>query len=386
VQYTTESLDALRTKGDELADATVQWLFEHGEVGKFNTLMRWFTESGQELPDGLPSVACEYLEETRIPPAWVDWGTMETAREFFIDNSAHISTALAFAAMPAGYVVPHVAKLLSATHNLEYPSRRMAETGQFTVYLMRPDAFAAGGKFVPAVQKVRLLHASIRYHLRKGGLWDEAALGLPLCQEDMLGSQMGFSLFVLDAMHRLGVRMTNAGAEAYYYSWRVVAAMLGIDQDATPPDLAAAREFSDLYMVRHMGPSPEGVNLTHQLIRLYQEVVPGTFFDPVVPALIRFLVGDTISDWLEVPRSLWDPVARIVPATLGMLEELENRSPYGLWLFDRIGQLALSLELNSLTRGRVMHYSIPNELKKEYGVRNPASRWSPPPLSPTLTH
>ena len=386
MQYTTESLDALRTKGDELADATVQWLFEHGEVGKFNTLMRWFTESGQELPDGLPSVACEYLEETRIPPAWVDWGTMETAREFFIDNSAHISTALAFAAMPAGYVVPHVAKLLSATHNLEYPSRRMAETGQFTVYLMRPDAFAAGGKFVPAVQKVRLLHASIRYHLRKGGLWDEAALGLPLCQEDMLGSQMGFSLFVLDAMHRLGVRMTNAGAEAYYYSWRVVAAMLGIDQDATPPDLAAAREFSDLYMVRHMGPSPEGVNLTHQLIRLYQEVVPGTFFDPVVPALIRFLVGDTISDWLEVPRSLWDPVARIVPATLGMLEELENRSPYGLWLFDRIGQLALSLELNSLTRGRVMHYSIPNELKKEYGVRNPASRWSPPPLSPTLTH
>jgi hypothetical protein len=385
VQYTTESLDALRTKGDELADATVQWLFEHGEVGKFNTLMRWFTESGQELPDGLPSVAREYLEETRIPPAWIDWGIMETAREFFMDNSAHISTALAFAAMPAGYAVPHVAKLLSATHNLEYPSRRMAETGQFTVYLMRPEAFAAGGKFVPAAQKVRLLHASIRHHLRKEGLWDEAALGLPLCQEDMLGSQMGFSLFVLDAMHRLGIRMTNAGAEAYYYSWQVVAAMLGIDQDALPPDLASAREFSDLYMVRHLGPSPEGVTLTRQLIRLYQEVVPGTFVDPVIPALVRFLVGDTISDWLEVPRSPWDPVARIVPTALGVLEELENRSPYGTWLFDRISQLALSLELNSLTRGRVMHYSIPNELKKEYGVRDSGSRWSPPPLSPAFS-
>ncbi|GJF25764.1 hypothetical protein SHO565_63280 [Streptomyces sp. HO565] len=38
--YTETSMDALRRHGDELADAVVATLFERGEVGKFNSLMR----------------------------------------------------------------------------------------------------------------------------------------------------------------------------------------------------------------------------------------------------------------------------------------------------------------------------------------------------------
>jgi hypothetical protein len=47
------------------------------------------------------------------------------------------------------------------------PSKRMAETGQFTVHLMQPDAFEVGSRFIPAAQKVRLLHASIRHRLAR---------------------------------------------------------------------------------------------------------------------------------------------------------------------------------------------------------------------------
>ncbi|MGW7463076.1 oxygenase MpaB family protein, partial [Streptomyces sp. NPDC054797] len=303
--YTRASMDALRTTGDELADATVATLFERGEVGTFNTLMRYFSTVGQDLPEGLPEVARAYLHETSAPPAWVDWGEMEKARLFFIDNNVHIATALSFASMPACYVLPHVAKLLSATHSLKYPSKRMAETGQFTVYLMQPNAFEAGSRFIPAAQKVRLLHASIRHHLKREGRWDTAALGTPICQEDMIGGQMMFSIQVLDALHRLGIHMSTEGAESYYYAWRVVGAILGVDQDHAPADLRAARAFSDLYMTRHMGPSEEGAQLTRQLIDLYEEVVPGTFFDPIVSALIRYLIGDTCADWLQVPRTTW---------------------------------------------------------------------------------
>ena len=119
--YTQAFMNALRPAGDELADATVATLFERGEVGKFNTLMRYVSTAGQELPEGLPEVAREYLHETSAPPAWVDWDEMEKARLFFIDNNVHISTALSFASMPACYLVPHVAKLLSATHCAEVP-------------------------------------------------------------------------------------------------------------------------------------------------------------------------------------------------------------------------------------------------------------------------
>ncbi|MTE22358.1 DUF2236 domain-containing protein [Streptomyces sp. TRM43335] len=384
--YTDASMDALRPIGDELADATVAALFERGEVGKFNTLMRYVSTTGQELPEGLPDVAREYLHVTSAPPSWVDWDEMERARLFFIDNNVHISTALSFASMPVSYALPHVARLLSATHALKYPSKRMAETGQFTVYLMQPDAFEAGSRFVPAAQKVRLLHASIRHHLKREDRWDTASLGTPICQEDMIGGQMVFSLLVLDSLHRLGVHMSTEGAEAYFYAWRVVGAMLGVDQGAVPKDLDSARRFLDLYMVRHMGPSEEGVHLTRQLIDLYEEVVPGTFFDPIVSALIRHLIGDTCADWLNVPRSPWDTVAKAAPVLLGVLETVEDRSPLGAWALDRLGHLVTLLELSSLTRGRVMHYAIPEQLKKDYGVSTTVPRtrrWTPP--APTVT-
>ncbi|WP_329553394.1 oxygenase MpaB family protein [Streptomyces sp. NBC_00696] len=379
--YTETSMDGLRRAGDELADATVAALFDRGEVGKFNTLMRYVSVAGAPLPDGLPSVALEYLNATSTPPSWVDWAEMERARLFFIDNNVHISTALSFASMPACYVVPPVAKLLSASHGLRYPSKRMAETGQFTVYLMRPDAFEAGSRFIPAAQKVRLLHASIRHHLLRENQWDTGESGTPICQEDMIGGQMFFSMLVLDSLHRLGIHMSTEGAGAYYYAWRVVGAMLGVDQDAVPKSLEEARQFLDLYMLRHMGPSEEGAVLTRQLIDLYEEVVPGTFFDPVVSALIRHLVGDTCADWLQVPRTRWDTLVKAVPHLLGVLETIEDRSPLGAWALDRLGHLTTVLELSSLTRGRVMHYAIPEQLKKDYGVSNSVPRthrWTPP--------
>ncbi|MFD3717081.1 oxygenase MpaB family protein [Streptomyces sp. NPDC058674] len=384
--YTDTAMNALRDKGDELADATVAALFERGEVGKFNTLMRYVSTAGAPLPDGLPDVAREYLHATGAPPSWVDWGEMEKARLFFLDNNVHISTALSFASMPACYVIPHVAGLLSATHALKYPSKRMAETGQFTVYLMQPDAFEAGSRFIPAAQKVRLLHASVRHHLKREGRWDVERLGTPICQEDMIGGQMLFSLLVLDSLHRLNIHMSVDGAEAYFYAWRVVGAMLGVDQEHAPEDLEQARRFLDLYMTRHMGPSEEGVLLTRQLVDLYEEVVPGTFFDPVVGALIRYLIGDTSADWLRVPRTAWDTVVRTLPSLLGVLESIEDRSPLGAWALDRIGHLTAVFELSSLTRGRVMHYAVPEQLKKEFGVSSGVPRtrrWTPP--APTVT-
>jgi hypothetical protein len=196
-----------------------------------------------------------------------------------------------------------------------------------------------------------------------------------------------FSLQVLDALHRMGVRITPEGAEAYYYAWRVVGTILGCDPATVPADLHAARRFSDRYMVRHMGPSAEGAQLTRQLIEMYQQVVPGNLLDPVVPALIRFLIGDTAADWLQIPRSRWDSAIKAAPALLGALERFEDRGPWASQISDRLGRLVTMLELSSLTRGRVMHYAIPQELKPDYGIPSARTRWTPPPpADPSLTH
>ena len=117
---------------------------------------------------------------------------------------------------------------------------------------------------------------------------------------------------------------------------------------------------------------------------MYEQVVPGTLMDPVVPALIRYLVGDTTADWLEVPRSRWDSMIKVGPILLGALERFEDRGPWAAQLSDRIGRLVTMLELSSLTRGRVMHYAIPQELKADFGVPSPTARWTPPPYNSVL--
>ena len=59
----------------------------------------------------------------------------------------------------------------------------------------------------------------------------------------------------------------------------------------------------------------------------------------------------------------------------------EDRSPLGAWALDRLGHLTSVFELSSLTRGRVMHYAIPEQLKKDFGVSGNVPRthrWTPP--------
>jgi hypothetical protein len=149
----------------------------------------------------------------------------------------------------------------------------------------------------------------------------------------MIGGQMFFSLLVLDSLHRLGVHLSEEGAAAYFYAWRVVGAMPGVDEEAVPGALPEARQFLDLYMTRHMGPSTEGAHLTPQLIDLYEDVVPGTLFDPVVSALIRYLVGDTCADWLQVPAPPGTPACGRSPTSWASWSRSRtaHRWPAGPW-------------------------------------------------------
>ena len=134
-------------------------------------------------------------------------------------------------------------------------------------------------------------------------------------------------------------------------------------------------------MVRHMGPSKEGAHLTRQLIDLYEQVVPGTSSTRSSPRSIRHLVGDTCADWLQVPRTPWDTVVKAVPHLLGVLETIEDRSPLGPGRWTASATSPPVSNSSSLTRGRVMHYAIPEQLKKDYGIPGTVPRthrWTPP--------
>ncbi|HEY0069495.1 MAG TPA: oxygenase MpaB family protein [Chloroflexia bacterium] len=363
MQYTNEALDALRLEGDPLADGVIEAIIATGTVDEVNGVLRHFEYNDQPIPEELPPVVREYLRVTDNPPTWVDIERVKRAHNFFLDDGAHVASILCLGGMVGCYAVPHGAKLLSMSKKLDYPQRRLLETGQFCFYMMDEQAFQPKGHFIPSIQKVRLIHAAIRHHIRNTGKWPEEELGVPISQEDMLGALMIFSNAVIDGMQRLGIHVTQEEADDYYYIWRVTGIMIGIREETIPETLADSQELFELLRHRHLGRSKEGVELTHSLISMYQDVVPGKLMDGAIPALIRFVVGDEVADVVDVPRSGWDRTVKLLPKVVEAFEDAEDDSTIMRKVLDRACWLMLNGGLRKFSGGQSFHYDIPEDLK-----------------------
>jgi hypothetical protein len=365
MEYTDATLDALRLEGDPLADDVISTLAAAGEIDEVNRIMRSFQTVHQPIPDNLPPIVRQYLQDTETPPAWLDYERVGRVQNFFLDDGLLIAAALSLGAMVDCYAIPHGAKLLTATHRLDHPRRRITETGQFCVYMMSNKAFSAGA-FIPSIQKVRLIHAGVRYLLRSKRAWDETSYGVPICQEDMLGALMFFSSQVLQGLRRLGLQPSEQDAEDYYYVWRVTGVMLGIREDIIPPTLEEAHALNSLLKKRHIGYSPEGVELTRDLLDLYEELTPGHVIDGAVPAIIRQITEDEIADLMAVPRSPWDKIIKDLSVTPGLMQEIEKDNALARRIVDKLGWLMINTQMRVLAEGEKVEYEIPTDLHQSW--------------------
>jgi hypothetical protein len=172
---------------------------------------------------------------------------------------------------------------------------------------MDHGALASRGRGVRTAQKVRLMHAGVRYLLleRRAPAWDAAKLGLPINQEDLAGTLLTFSLVTLDALDRLGVAVSSAEASAWLHAWKVVGHLLGIREDMLPVDIADARALMDSIRARQWTSSDDGKTLIVPLVAMMQDYFPGRALDGLPIALVRHLAGDHCADLLGLPKTDW---------------------------------------------------------------------------------
>ncbi|KDN17750.1 oxygenase MpaB family protein [Amycolatopsis rifamycinica] len=366
-QKTQSALEALKYQGDPLADAVIADLVSSGTTRAVNEVLARFRDNDQPIPEDLPEPVRRYLVATDAPPAWTDLNRVAAAYEFFVDDGVHVASVLSFGAMVNCYAQPRPSRVLSLTHRLNQPHRRLSETAQFVLHLMGSNPFGSGGSFVPTIQKTRLIHAAVRYFITHSGEWDVAADGVPLCQQDMLGALLIFSVQVIDGMRRIGVAVTDREAEDYYYVWRVTGALLGIPADAMPETLDEAQALNARLVEASYGPSAEGIELTRNLLRLYENLVPGKAFDGVVAAMVRQVVTPQVADWLEVPRSRgWSRAVDAGARAMRLLERSEDRSRLATAVLDKAGSLLLSGSVRTLTNGQPTALTIPSDLREKW--------------------
>lgn len=148
------------------------------------------------------------------------------------------------------------------------------ETSQFVVDVLDDGGLEPQGRGLRSAQKIRLLHATMRYHVGRQDDWNRA-WGLPVNQEDLAGTLMSFSVVIPRGLGRLGVDLPTEDRDAFFHVWRVVGHVLGVDDQLNPPSFDDGAELFDAVLRRQQKSSDAGIALTKAVLDFIREVLPG---------------------------------------------------------------------------------------------------------------
>lgn len=323
-------LDAARRRGDAAADAAVAELFASGGPDAVGRAMASLVTNSQMVPERLPAPLRLFLERTAIEDPR-SAATIAAGERVFATHGPEILLVLCCSSLPSAYAAGRGVQVLYRTSYLaKRPTRRLFETAQMIIDVMSPGGLGPNGKGLRTAQKVRLMHAAIRHLIQHdpGRPWPLDAYGVPINQEDLLGTLMTFSWLIVDGLATLGAVVSPADAEAYTATWLHVGRHMGIDPALLPATVAETRGLTATIERRQVAPSPEGREMTAALLGMMQENLPHPFSH--IPAgLLREFLPPAVADGLGVPHypltetlitvadHVLRPVERLTDAELG---------------------------------------------------------------------
>lgn len=358
-----EWLSALRTIGDAPADAYVAAQLANVDSRR----QEWLTTAiaalrGVEPPDAPWATAWE--GRAVDPPPWMDDDLVRRGQEVFRAWSLDLTTALFCASLPHAYASGRGAAVLAAASELNDPrrvERRISLTGQMLLDVTEAGALVVGAVGYRTVRRVRLLHACVRALLllgdAAGNPWPTQTRGLPINQQDLLGTQLAFTIAAFDGIARLGYRMGQRDKRAYLHLWSVVGHYLGVTEAGRCADLAFAQRLTRRLEVSLVEASPWGTELMHTLLDDMAERMPGPL-RTLPAALVRRLAGDAVADLLAIPRSRWAPAVTVAVG----VDRFLSRATIGRW----------ALRLPSSLLGRAL---IERSIEEGTGAADPARHW-----------
>ncbi len=304
----------MRLRGDVPADAAIEAIFSAGHVRAVQSFMTHLMTNAEALPSSLPAELRDFVERTATE-SLPDPSVIDAAQSLFVDHGPEILTTLGCYALPDAYAARKGVKVLHQTAYLaKRPNRRLFRTMQMVIDVMEPGGLGPNGRGIRTIQKVRLMHAAIRYQLRHDPKtkWDERSFGVPINQEDLAGTLLTFSFLAIDGLRKLGANISSEAAEAYFTVWCAVGKFLGVLPEMIPDNLAEAAELKETISRRHFAPSDEGREMTRALIDMLEKNSP-PLLTGIPTGLMRLFIEKEIADYLGIPDSeLEKHLARIV--------------------------------------------------------------------------
>lgn len=299
--YNDELLSTKRGKADALADLAIKEIYATQDNGLFNRIFDETRINEKEISEGLPKAVVHFFNESFLLPEWADLKKMSAGAAFFSKHAPQILLLLGFYSLPYCYAAANGARVLQITNRItDDPGKRFLETSEFVMDVMAPNAFEGRGKGIRSSQKVRLIHAIVRYHVSKSKEWN-FDWGIPVNQEDMAGTNLSLSLIAIRGLRKMGIEVSPAEASSYMHLWNVIGYILGIDEILLPDSKKEAYLLDKLISKRQFRSSVAGQELSASLIAFIKSTAPTALPHGFVESYMRYFLGEKISDLLNIP-------------------------------------------------------------------------------------
>ena len=373
-RWSDEFLESKRQVTDPLADSVVMSIMEGKEKADVNHLFQSIVHDGEKLPHDAPEEVKEYFRKTSILPEWADRDLIALGQQVYIRHGVWISVLLTFKSLPECYACAKGAEVLYRTGRLNEEdgslttfSRRIAETAQFVFYSLQPNGLSVNGSGLRATQKVRLIHAVIRYYIKKEG-WDVAAFDEPINQEDMAGTLMAFSALILEGFETLEIELTEIEKEAYMHCWLVIGHIVGLDQDLIPHNYADGLKLGHTILRNQTKESAHSQKLMEALMDFTDSLSKPFFSKETNALMMRMMMGQELSDLLAVPAGDEEQINKL-KKRLRRIARVSNwfdRSLVLGFVSQSTAKVMLQLAISSLTKAKVINFYLPKSLTKDW--------------------
>ncbi|MDA0747968.1 MAG: oxygenase MpaB family protein [bacterium] len=350
----------------------------------------------------------DFYKKTGKLPAWAKPDRIRKAEKVFSLHEAQYLLSLLCRALPETYACWKGAKVLATVSPLtgvqDRPGdkgklgpleKRVLRTAQFVLNAMSSRGLAEDAPGAPkplgirTIQKLRLIHAAIRYFLVRypaspknpnpdpDKVWKSDELGFPINQEDLAITTLAFSVSAMDGMRKFGTGLRRQEQEDMLHRWKVIAHIMGVEHKNLFDKVASVDDAWDLWEIvierqQVEASTPQNAQAGHDLAEalveyIQHEVIPREMPREIPEYLIRYASGDEVADLLGLdeitsiePRIL----AFVADFNLSLLELAQDRSLFLAEFARAVNREIIQSLIIKWNHGKKPHFHIPGSVPR----------------------
>lgn len=357
---------------DPLAEAVMDE-FARMPESKWRALLELALAKGVESVPDAPESLRALFHQLERPPIWVDRDRCNLGGSTFLRCRLGF-VPLALLSLPIIYSWPAGNKPLALSGQLVHrASQRLKDTARYIVAVSQPDGLSRFSEGFAMTVRVRLIHAQVRRLLLESGQWRSETWGAPINQCHMAGTNLMFSVGVLDGLTRLGYRFKRVEREALVHLWRYAGYLLGVEHELLIADEFEGNRLLDLMFAFEPQPDDDSRALVDALMQTsftYVQNFKAARWCSVnlCYGISRALIGDEHAAALGFPNTNWKFVVPVIRPLTWLVETARMLSSRVQALAKVAGQKAFRHLLSERgLKGATGDFAIPRRI----AVRRP---------------